>query len=315
MPVVSVIIPAYNAKKTILETIQSVQAQTLTDLEMIVVNDGSTDATLDALKAIDDSRLKVVSQANAGQAIARNHGMAQAAGAYLSFLDADDVWTPTKLERQWQALQDHPEAGVAYSWTAFINEHSEEIYRFAETPYEGDVYPQLLLENFIASGSNILVRRECAEAIGGFDPIQKSAEDWDYCLRLAARYPFVRVPSYDVLYRRSSTSETARVADRVREGLAFVDRMYQTVPANYQPLKRITLSRANIFYANLYLSYYPNRLGASEAIPKLWAAIRQYPQSLLTGKVQRLLAKTIVVSVKPVMYKRSVKIHEIRTIF
>jgi len=121
MPVISVIIPAYNAEKTILETIQSLQKQTFTDFEIIVINDGSTDGTVELLNAIEDSRVKVFSYENGGLPVARNRGIDRATGEYITFVDADDLWTPDKLELQLTALRQHPEAGIAYSWTAFIN--------------------------------------------------------------------------------------------------------------------------------------------------------------------------------------------------
>jgi len=94
MPTISVVIPAYNSEKTIKETIDSVLNQTYSDLELIVVNDGSTDATLDVILTIDDSRIKVFSHPNSGAPVSRNRGLAESKGQYISFLDADDLWTP-----------------------------------------------------------------------------------------------------------------------------------------------------------------------------------------------------------------------------
>ncbi len=120
MPKISIITPAYNAERTILETIESVQNQTFSNFELIVINDGSKDRTLDLLQTIKDERLKIFSYENGGVAIARNRGLSHATGDFIAFIDADDLWTPDKLELQLAALQKHPEAGVAYSWTYFM---------------------------------------------------------------------------------------------------------------------------------------------------------------------------------------------------
>ncbi|HEY9859784.1 MAG TPA: glycosyltransferase family A protein, partial [Candidatus Obscuribacterales bacterium] len=96
MPLVSVIIPAYNAETTIQETVKSVLEQSLQDFELIIVNDGSTDNTLQVLDRISDPRIKVFSYPNAGAAVSRNRGFAQATGELIAFLDADDLWTPKK---------------------------------------------------------------------------------------------------------------------------------------------------------------------------------------------------------------------------
>jgi len=115
MPVISVVIPAYNAARTILDTIASAQQQTFADFELIVINDGSTDRTLELLQTVQDDRLQVFSYRNGGVAIARDHGIAKCRGDFITFLDADDMWTPDKLELQLVALRTHPEAGLAYS--------------------------------------------------------------------------------------------------------------------------------------------------------------------------------------------------------
>src|SRR5262249_4651515 len=154
MPRVSVIIPAWNAARTILETVRSVQAQTFRDFELIVVDDGSTDDTLDVLAAVDDPRLAVYSYDNGGLATARTRGTARASGELVSFVDADDLWTPDKLEAQIAALSARPGAGAAYSWTRFIDERGRELRVQEPVRFEGDVYRPLLVQNFLCSGSN-----------------------------------------------------------------------------------------------------------------------------------------------------------------
>ncbi|NES72852.1 MAG: glycosyltransferase family 2 protein, partial [Okeania sp. SIO2D1] len=113
MTLISVIIPVYNGEKTIRDTINSVLKQSFADFELIIINDGSTDSTLEVINSFQDHRLKVFSYPNAGQGASRNRGIELAKGEYISFIDADDMWTSDKLEKQLQALQDNPQAGVA----------------------------------------------------------------------------------------------------------------------------------------------------------------------------------------------------------
>jgi glycosyltransferase involved in cell wall biosynthesis len=111
MPSISVVVPSYNAEHTILQTVESVQKQTLSNIEIIIINDGSTDRTLELLQSITDQRLKIFSYKNGGLPVARNRGISHAKGEFISFIDADDLWRPDKLELQLTALQQHPEAG------------------------------------------------------------------------------------------------------------------------------------------------------------------------------------------------------------
>jgi glycosyltransferase involved in cell wall biosynthesis len=296
---ISVIIPAYNGEKTILETIQSVRQQTFTDIEIIVINDGSKDSTVSLVSAIDDPRIKIYSYENGGLPTARNRGIARATGAYLSFIDADDLWTPNKLEAQLNALQQHPEAGVAYSWTAFINENSQFIYAYEPIHHEGDVHTQLFMKHFVANGSNIMIKRECVDVVGEFDPTLKSAEDWDYCLRLAAKFAYVVVPEYQILYRRSSTSMSSKVHVMEESYKIVHERAFLAAPEKLQPVKNKALADAYYFHATLHLAHQRDTQGVRKAIDRLLKAIQLYPPMLLQRNTQRLLLKCSLLNLLP----------------
>ena len=239
MPRISVIIPLYNAEKTIEGTLQSVLNQTVKDLEIIVVNDGSTDSSLQKIAAIGDSRLKVYSFKNAGASVSRNRGFAKSSGEFISFLDADDQWTPSKLEDQMAALDFHPETAVAYSWTEFIDEADQLIVRgqAVTVTTQQDAYRRLLVNNFLDNGSNPLIRREAIAAINGFNESLHACQDNDFYLRLAMHYPFVTVPKYQIKYRLSSTSMTANTKRWEKNSLHFLDLAFATAPPSLQPLK------------------------------------------------------------------------------
>lgn len=236
---ISVIIPLHNSEKTIEQTIQSVLQQTVTDLEIIIVNDGSTDSSLQKVEAVNDPRVKVYSFENAGAAVSRNRGFAQSSGELISFLDADDLWTPDKLEAQAAALDEHPEASVAYSWTEFIDESDQLIVKGQAVTVntQQEAYRRLLVGNFLDSGSNPLIRRKAIATINGFNESLKACQDNDFYLRLAMHYAFVNVPKYQIKYRLSSTSMTANTQKWEQNSLVFLDLAFETAPPSLQHLK------------------------------------------------------------------------------
>lgn len=295
MPLISVIIPAYNAERTIEETIKSVQQQTFTDFEIIVINDGSQDRTLELVERVEDPRLKVLSYNNSGLPTARNRGISHATGEYIAFLDADDLWTPDKLEAQLAALQKSPEAGVAYSWTNFMDEKGESFRVGEPIWFEGNVYAELLNWNFIASGSNPLIRKKAIESVGEFDSTLRSCEDWDFWLRLAARWAFVVVPKPQILYRLSSGTMSSKINVMEEAHLIVVEKAFQTITAELQPLKNQI--EANIYQriAHLCLTRIPNGAGAKQASEKLQKAIYLNPKILLDKRVHVLIIKLLVI--------------------
>lgn len=246
MSLVSVIIPAYNAQKTIETTIKSVLNQTWTDLELIIINDGSTDQTLEVINRFDDPRLKVFSYPNGGVSASRNRGFARSSGAYVSFIDADDLWTPDKLEWQLKALKNEPEAAVAYSWTDYIDKAGNLVEQGERVTLSGNVYPELLVSYFLSSGSNALIKQEALVKVGGFDETLTGPEDWDLFIRLATCYPFVAVPRLGILYRichnQSISTNLHRQED---QSLRVIEKSFQQAPESLQNLKKKSL-------ANLY---------------------------------------------------------------
>jgi GT2 family glycosyltransferase len=289
MPIISVVIPTYNAERTILNTVESVQKQTFSDIEILLINDGSTDQTLDLIQHISDQRLKIFSYENAGLPVTRNRGVSHAAGEFISFIDADDLWTPDKLELQLLALQQHPEAGVAYSWTSyFIDGQETSIFPYDSISLNGNVYSKILVNNFVASGSNILVRRKVVESLGGFEPTLRACEDWDFYIRLAAKWDFVVVPKHQILYRQSSNAMTSQVDIMEKEALRVVERAYSAAPPEYHSLKRQSLAWVYAYCTQQYLKCTNDMGGVKQAAQKLWQAIQLRPQILLEDYGQSL---------------------------
>ena len=295
MPTISVIVPAYNAQNTILETIASVRAQTFTDFELIIVDDGSSDRTLELLQNIQDSRIKLVTYENGGVSVARNRGVSLATSEYLAFIDADDLWTPDKLELQLAALQQHPTAGVAYSWTCFMERHGKFFHADNPVYFEGNVHAELLKTNFLLSGSNPLIRRDALASVGEFAPTLTHAEEWDLYLRLAAKYDFVVVPKTQILYRQTAGSASAKIEVMEKDALKVIERAFQAAPPQLQSLRNQSIANLYRYLAHLYLTKTADATAAGIAQQKLQIAIQAYPKILLYRKVQTLLIKLLLI--------------------
>ncbi len=296
-PILSIIVPAYNAERTVLKTIESVQKQTFSDFELILINDGSTDHTLELLDTVKDPRLKIYSYQNGGVSVARNRGIAHAKGEFIAFLDTDDLWTSDKLELQVAALQQHPEAGVAYSWTYFMDEQGKSFHADEPITFEGDVYAELLAGYFLRSGSNSLIRRQALESVGEFDPTLTHGEDWELSLRLAAHWPFIVVPKPQILYRQTSDSASSKIEVMEKDILSVIEKAFRAAPLEFQPLKNQSLANLHQFLAHLYLTRIPGAGGAKQAGQKLQIAIRLHPRILLGRKTQVLVIKLLFIRV------------------
>ena len=277
MPLISVIVPVYNGEKTIRETIESVFNQSFSDFEIIVINDGSQDSTLDVLASIQDPRLKVFSYPNSGVSASRNRGFSHTVGEFIAFLDADDLWTPNKLEAQLAALQDNPNAAVAYSWTDFIDETSQFLRPGPHFTISGDVYAELLRGNFLANGSNPLIRRQALIEVGSFDESLPPSEDWDIYLRLAAHYHFIAVPFSQILYRVSTNSQSSNVFKQEAASLKFIERAYAQAPESLQHLKKECFGFLYQYLIYKALEGSPGRHKGLKAANLLWHYIKNAP--------------------------------------
>ena len=209
---ITVVIPSYNCERYIAQTLQGVLAQHVEDLEVLVVDDGSSDGT-EAIVRRHDSRVRWVPQANAGVSRARNHGIELAHGRYVCLLDHDDWWFPHKLKRQLRAMEEHPEVGVVYSsWVVWrqpapdapfpepASFRVDDIPDDADPDFSGWVYHQFLLDCWMLT-STTMFRREVLAQHGMFDESLPFSEDWDLWLRLARQVPFVRLRRPTTLYR------------------------------------------------------------------------------------------------------------------
>lgn len=203
MPTASVIIPTYNHRDTVAAALESVFAQERDDLEIIVVNDGSPDDTAEVLQPFLD-RIRYIEQENAGQAAARNRGIAEATGTFIALLDDDDLWPAGKLDWQIAALEQHSDAVLVYGEDVRVDAAGQPRPATPRRGYKrpsGDAYGDFLEGCWIASPGQTLIRRDALKAIGGFDTGIWGSDDWDLYLRLAKIGPFVYEDRPALLYR------------------------------------------------------------------------------------------------------------------
>ncbi|MBW4603103.1 MAG: glycosyltransferase family 2 protein [Calothrix sp. FI2-JRJ7] len=311
-PLVSVIIPAYNAETFIKRTLDSILSQTYTNIEVLVVDDGSLDGTADILKSFvqKDSRVKLLQQSNRGVAAARNLAIEKSSGEYIAPIDADDIWYPQKLEKQVQCLLEaDPSVGLVYAWSVNIDE-DDIIYEIPDTEYhrdfysaEGTVYPLLVYTNFIGCASVPLIRRSCFEKVGGYNCKLKAhnaqgCEDWDICLRIAEHYKFRVVQEFLIGYRRVRGSMSCNYRS--------MERSYNLLMADFQqrhpeiPTYIYDLSASNFCF---YLS------AASQSCGDYWSTLvlvyksikLDYTQIISLFKYQFLIKLLLKIAVKPIM--------------
>lgn len=213
MSLVSVVIPTYNHRDTVAEAIESALAQEGVDLEIIVVNDGSPDDTPDVLKRYL-GRIRYLEQENAGQAAARNRGIAEATGEFVALLDDDDQWPAGKLAWQVEALRKNPDAVLVYGEDVRVDTGGHPLPPTPRKGYKrpsGEVYRDFLEGCWIASPGQTLIRRSAIDQIGGFDTGVWGSDDWDLYLRLAEIGRFIYEDRPALRYRIHGGNASANV--------------------------------------------------------------------------------------------------------
>ncbi len=215
-PTISVIIPTYNRRDTLGRAVQSVLTQTYRDLELIIVDDGSTDDTKTLITGIQDDRVRFIQTAHRGGAAARNVGVQHARASYIAFQDSDDEWYPQKLEKQIHFFTSaSPSIGVVYCGLWKRTRAGKNVYLPRDDIYtkEGNVHHQLLEENFITTQSAV-VRSECFIKIGMFDENLPGLQEWDLWLRISQKYEFGYIP--EALLQTHFTKDSITAQHRLR---------------------------------------------------------------------------------------------------
>lgn len=249
-PKVSVVIPCYNAEDTIAATLASVQSQTLADLEVLVIDDGSHDRSCEIVRwlAENDDRIRLVVQENSGPSVARNRGVDLARGTYIAFLDADDLWLPRHLELNLAALAADPRLGVSFSACRYIDEAAKPTGECSRT-WAADVqYRDVLAGNPTSTCSAIVARREVFGEAGPMRQDMSYAEDQEWLFRvIASGWKLRGTSEYTVLYRIRSGSLSSDTRRMLAGWAAFLEHARNSSPE---------VVDANLPYATWHMRLY-----------------------------------------------------------
>jgi glycosyltransferase involved in cell wall biosynthesis len=261
---VSIVIPVYNGERYIGRTLQSVAEQSHRNLEILIVDDGSTDGTGEILNTFvqQETRARILRQSNKGVAAARNLGIRAASGDFIAPLDADDIWHPERVSRQLRCLLDSPsDVGLVYSPWITIDESGRRLSSCLDRGrFEGIVWLQLVMGNFLGNASTALIKKDCLQAVGLYDEeyfLQRAqgCEDWDLYLRIAGVCRFHCQPDCLIGYRQVHGSMSIDVEQMMRSYSRLMSKVRVCgVPV---PPSVYRWSRAN------YLLYMANRAAAA----------------------------------------------------
>lgn len=298
-PLVSVVIPLYNSAATVRATLDSVLAQTYSNLEILVVDDGSTDEGVALCRSYDDPRLRIVQQQNRGLAGARNTGIRASSGSIVAFVDSDDLWLPQKIARHVEHLRTHPEVGVSYSCSAFIDGAGQPLGIY-QTPALHHITPDLILcRNPISNGSCVVLRREVLDGIRfeanlygtpesyWFDDSFRQSEDIECWIRIAlqTRWQIEGIGEALTLYRVNSGGLSANIEKQFASWQRVLDKT-----ATYAPEFIARHGRRARGYQLRYLA----RRAIQERQPRVGVrlahqAIATYPRLLLEEPFRTLI--------------------------
>src|SRR5262245_30229906 len=267
MPRVSVVIPCFNYARFVGGAVESVLDQTMPDLEVVVVDDGSTDETDRVVASYfeRDHRVRYVRQENRGLAAARNTGVRATAGELVGFLDADDTWMSPKLERQVARFDGRPELGLVSTGYVVWGESTGAEATRRPARLRGWVLPRLAVENLVSgSATTSVVRRAVLDRVGLFDETLRACEDWDLWLRIAraAQFDVVDEPLARI---RLHSSNMMRGTARMEAALTqVIDRLYRDpgLPAEVRPLEPRARAAASLALGKLAMRGGMRRLGA-----------------------------------------------------
>ena len=266
---ISVIMPCYNAAEHIAASVSSVLGQTFANIQLVVVNDGSTDNSLHILKKIKDNRLEVINQPNSGVCVARNRGLSAAIGAYVAFLDADDTWRPDCLEKLYAALQNKPNVILAYCGWQNIGLPGGQGEPFVPPDYEGPDKVETLLRVCLWPIHATLTKREAIEDAGGFDERFKTSEDYGLWLRIATFNKITRVAEVLAFYNHHDGTQATKNRELVARNHWLVQREF--LHEHHEIARQLGRKRVReLTHGELlkqgYICYWDRNLEAAHAI-------------------------------------------------
>jgi glycosyltransferase involved in cell wall biosynthesis len=309
-PLVSVIIPAYNASRFIGEALNSVTTQTYSNLDIIVIDDGSTDQTLETVENYSqrDVRIRVISQTNRGVSFTRNRGVELANSDLIAFLDSDDRWLPDKLTRQVEFMTAHPEVAVCFGRVAFMRFDGTMTQQRSSGRLTGLKPEHLLYENPTVTTSNWMIRRDIFQKFGGFDLTMNYSEDLDYLLRimLGGDHKIEGINDVLMCYRTNDSGLSSDLAKMEAGWNQMIEKAKKynadLVQQHYPTAKAVHL---RYFARRAIRLKLPPQVGVqymNRALRSDWTILLKEPRrTLLTGLVAYGLEAANRVKLKPLM--------------
>jgi glycosyltransferase involved in cell wall biosynthesis len=279
IPLVSVIIPTFNAGRFVNATIESALRQTLANLEIIVSDDGSTDDTVRRVKSVRDPRVRLFEYPHCGAPGMMNRGIDAARGRYLGFLDHDDLWLPAKLERHIEFLEHHSAVGVTFSWSGLIDNQDRRL-DVPQRRWCGPLsFSQLLEDYVVGSTSSLVMRRSTVENAGGFDEQFPCYHDVDLLLRIALAQPMsiCAIPEELTLYRRHAGQMSRDWRAMQADWNSLIDKWRRLAPDLTAAVESRARSNTNRYFA--FLAY--EQCEFSVALCFVWEALRRAPLAFL----------------------------------
>jgi glycosyltransferase involved in cell wall biosynthesis len=302
IPTVTVVIPAYNSGAFIREAVESVLGQSLTSIELIVVDDGSIDDTQQVLASISDGRLTVLRQRNSGVSAARNAGLAAARAPYVLFFDADDVLLPDALARMAAVLDRMPQCVACFAHHIKIAEDGSELSNRAVLRWKlfpaTDTLRQLIAKNFIFCGA-ICIRADAARAVTGFNTQLRLGEDWEFWCRLAVLSDFAAMPNDVVLlYRQRFSGANHRLrTSPLHPNFAAIDAVYSNpaICQRFAPIElkfRRRLAEIDVFWSAARNEYNQGR--TMRFLAYMAIGVFRYPDSILRPRLVYLFFRGLL---------------------
>ncbi len=281
--IVSVIIPNYNYGRFLSEAIESVLRQTYKCHEIIVVDDGSTDDSLEVLARYKTSGVTVICQQNCGVSVARNIGAANSSGDVIAFLDADDVWLPTKIEHQMQALAEDSEIGLVSCWMREFDSRGATLSEFRQY-ITGWCSAELAVfkHPVVVNGSAIVVTRKVFENVGGFDEQRElhPYEDMEFCYRASKIGKIAIVPEFLVDYRNHGGNEHLKIPSLKRGAMLAFEKIFRRADSDILPLRREACGNLHSAFAGCYFQVGDYRAFLHHTARALWYAPQNFSHYL-----------------------------------
>lgn len=253
-PLVSVIIATYNRAELVVQAVESALNQTYKNIEIVVVDDGSTDSTRQALRQYE-GRIEYIYQERSERSKARNVGLRHSSGYYIAFLDSDDLWLPTKIEKQVRVLNEKPEVGVVYSGVQFIDRNGNACDGGIcwDTPERQELYEDLMTHNVITgTTSSVMVRRTCLDRVGFFDESMNTCEDLDLFRRLVRYYEFYKIDLPSVRFRIHGDNTQHNAGAMAKGWEITIRKISEDTPPDFEYYKNQAIIRNLSQIARLY---------------------------------------------------------------